>query len=160
MNLCYTLTAPRVQNFRRKGEREMITEKSCGAVVFTRTNGVINYVIIQSKEGICGFPKGHTEAGETEEETALREIFEETGLRVKLLQGFRTENMHTFEKNGETRMKYVVYFLAEYSDQTPIAQECELNAVYLTDYETALNSFQFESSKRILTEAHSFLKNR
>ncbi|MGN1082921.1 MAG: NUDIX domain-containing protein, partial [Candidatus Avispirillum sp.] len=95
----------------------------------------------------------------TEKETALREIFEETGLRVELLQGFRTENMHTFEKNGETRMKYVVYFLAEYSEQTPTAQESELNAVYLTDYETALNSFQFESSKRILTEAHSFLNN-
>lgn len=138
----------------------MITEKSCGAVVFTRTNGVINYVIIQSKEGIYGFPKGHTEADETEKETALREIFEETGLRVELLQGFRTENMHTFEKNGETRMKHVVYFLAEYSEQTPTAQESELNAVYLTDYEAALNSFQFESSKRILTEAHSFLKNR
>ena len=48
----------------------MNIERSCGAVVFTRVNGEIRYVIIESIEGIFGFPKGHMEAGETEEETA------------------------------------------------------------------------------------------
>ena len=48
----------------------MITEKSCGAVVFTRTGSDIRYLIIQSKEGIYGFPKGHVEDDETEQQTA------------------------------------------------------------------------------------------
>jgi len=39
----------------------MKTEKSCGAIVYTKENRCIRYVIIRSKEGICGFPKGHTE---------------------------------------------------------------------------------------------------
>ena len=37
----------------------MITEKSCGAIVYTHENSTIKYVIIRSKEGIYGFPKGH-----------------------------------------------------------------------------------------------------
>lgn len=56
-------------------------EKSCGAVIYVEAEGARKYVIIRSPEGYYGFPKGHMEPGETEEQTALREIFEEVGLR-------------------------------------------------------------------------------
>jgi len=135
----------------------MITEKSCGAVVFTKENGHIKYVIIRSKEGFYGFPKGHMEGIETEIQTAMREVAEETGLSVDIVGGFRTEDSHTFNRNGETRIKHIVYFLAEYSNQTPIVQETELSSVDLMDFDTAIFAFQFDSSKRILTEAHAFL---
>ena len=137
----------------------MKTEKSCGGVVFTREKGEIRYVIIQSKEGIFGFPKGHTEGAESETETALREIKEETGLSVRLLEGFWTEDSHPFIRNGEARMKHIVYFLAEYAGQDPVMQEAELSGIHLMDFDTALSAFQYESSRRILTEAHQFLTN-
>lgn len=136
----------------------MKTEKSCGAVVFTRDGEDVKFVIIQSKEGYYGFPKGHMENGETELETALREIREETGLFVSIQEGFRTEDSHEFVKHEEQRLKYIVYFLAEYSDQVPIAQTEELNSIVMADYETAMELFQFESSKRILTEAWDYLR--
>ncbi len=135
----------------------MITEKSCGAVVFTKENGQIKYVIIRSKEGFYGFPKGHMEGIETEIQTALREVAEETGLSVDIVGGFRTEDSHPFNRNDETRIKHIVYFLAEYYGQTPIAQETELCSIDLMDFDTAISAFQFDSSKRILTEAHTFL---
>lgn len=135
----------------------MKTEKSCGAVVFTRTAQGIRYVIIQSKEGYYGFPKGHMEGLETEQETAIREIAEETGLAVTLVEGFRTEDSHVFIKNGEEINKYIVYFLAQFDDQKLIAQESELNSIQLMDFESAIGAFRFESSRRILTEAHIFL---
>ena len=135
----------------------MITEKSCGAIVYTKDSGIIQYVIIRSKEGFYGFPKGHMEENETEAETALREVAEETGLTITLIPNFRTEDTHTFNRNGETRLKHIVYFLGEYSGQTPIAQETELNGVSLMSYETAMSLFQFDSSKKLLTEAHNFL---
>lgn len=47
----------------------MTYEKSCGAVVFTRINHEIRYVLVQQLEGFHGFPKGHMEEGETEEQT-------------------------------------------------------------------------------------------
>ena len=135
----------------------MIIEKSCGAVVFTRQEGLIKYVIVQSKTGVYGFPKGHVEDGESEEETARREIFEETRLKVDFIKGFRAEDTYTFEINGKRIKKNVVYFLAEYSAQAPIAQQSELNAVCLMDYESCIDSFQFENSKKILSDAYSYL---
>ena len=135
----------------------MKIEKSCGAIVFTKENGALQYVIIQSKEGYYGFPKGHAEDGETEIDTAHREVREETGLTVQLLDGFRYEDSHPFEKGGETRIKHIVYFLAEYSGQTLIAQESELNSISLMDFDTAMAAFQFENSRQILMAAHEYL---
>jgi 8-oxo-dGTP pyrophosphatase MutT (NUDIX family) len=136
----------------------METEKSCGAVVFTRTDADVKYVIIQSKEGIFGFPKGHMEGLETEIETAIREIKEETGLSVSFADGFRIEDSHVFVRKGQEIMKQIVYFLAEFSDQIPMPQESELHSIRLVDYDTAMGLFQFESSKKILTEAQDYLR--
>lgn len=133
-------------------------EKSCGAVVFTRTNGQIRYVLAQNLEGYYGFPKGHMEAGETEVETALREILEEVGLSPRLIDGFRTCDEHPIPKKPGV-IKQVVYFLAEYEDQEIVFQKEELLSAPLVSYEEAMTLFVFEGSKRILTEAHAFLNN-
>ena len=131
-------------------------EKSCGAVVFTRINGEIRYVLAQSLEGYYGFPKGHMEAGETEVETALREIREEVGLSPCLIEGFRSEDEHPLPAKPGVR-KQVVYFLAEYQNQQVVFQPEELLSAPLVSYEQAMSLFAFESSRRILTEAHAFL---
>jgi ADP-ribose pyrophosphatase YjhB (NUDIX family) len=74
----------------------MNQEKSCGAIVFTRQEGQLLYVLVQEASGAYSFPKGHMECGETEMQTALREIREETGLEVRLdhfLGIFHNHNM-------------------------------------------------------------------
>lgn len=134
----------------------MTWEKSCGAVVFTRENGQVKYLLVANLEGIYGFPKGHVEAGETEAETALREVREETGLTVRLMDGFRTTDEHPIPQKVNT-MKQVVYFLGEYAGQEVAYQQEELSGAYLVSYEEAMGRFQFESSRRVLTEAHAFL---
>lgn len=135
----------------------MKDEKSCGAVVFTREYGSIRYVVIRAKSGACGFPKGHVEGAETEQETALREIREETGLSVRLLDGFREEDRYRFLCDGESIRKQVVYFLAEYSGQTPTPQEEELAGLRLLDYDRALAALSFESARQVLRKAHGIL---
>ena len=137
----------------------MTYEKSCGAVVFTRINGEIRYVLVQQVEGFHGFPKGHMEEGETEEETALREIYEEVGLRVKLIEGFRAYEEHPLPKKPGV-MKQVVYFLAEYEDQTIVYQQEEVMAAPVLPYEEAMNCFEYENNKRILKEANEFLTRK
>ena len=133
-------------------------ECSCGAVVCTRGgDGKLLYVIVRNRNGIYGFPKGHQEGTETEEETAMREIREETGLIPQLITGFRVVNRYPLhEKPGV--IKQVVYFAAEYSGQTPIYQESELSGVFLMDYQEAWNALQFAASRRILREANTFLR--
>lgn len=137
----------------------MLYEKSCGAVVFTLADDEIKYLLIRNLSGIYGFPKGHVEQGETEEQTALREVYEEVGLSVKLVPGFRTEDEHPIPQKENT-MKQIVYYLGEYSNQEFAYQKEELTDALLMDYETAMTMFQFESSKRILTEANNFLSAR
>ena len=135
----------------------MHLEKSCGGVVFCRQGGDIRYIIIRHRGGHCGFPKGHMEPGETERETALREIYEEVGLQCRLLDGFRAEDHYTLPgKNGT--MKQVVYFLAEFTDQVPTPQPEEIARVYLLPLEEALRMLPFPEARRILTQADQFLR--
>ena len=133
----------------------MTCEKSCGAVVFTRRGGERLYVIIRSRSGDCGLPKGRMETGETEQQTALREVWEEVGLRPTLLPGFRETESYSLPPNGA--VKQVVYFLAEYSGQSPHPLPTELSEAYLLPYEKALAMLTFGGTRRILTEANRFL---
>ncbi len=137
----------------------MKREKSCGAIVFTQENGVRQYVIIrETYEGAYGFPKGHMEAGETERETALREVKEETGLDVVLYDDFSLTDEHSLIREGRPDdIKTNVYFLAEYRDQVLRAQEKEVIEVLLMDYTNAMESIQYEGSKRLLSEAENYL---
>ena len=133
-------------------------EKSCGGVLFTRQDTSLHYLIIRHLGGHCGFPKGHMEPGETEQETAIREIQEEVGLTVSLIDGFRSEDIYPLPNKPGTQ-KQVVYFLAEFTGQCICTQPEEISAAYLLSYEDALALLPFPEAKRILTEAHYFLNN-
>ena len=134
-------------------------EYSCGAVVFTRIDGVPHYLLVRAKdqpEGCHGFPKGHMESGETERETALREILEETGVRVELLEGFRAVTEYPLPTPPDTR-KRVVFFLAEYADQQVHIQETKLAGFVLAPFDEALALTEYADSRQILADAHAFL---
>ena len=131
-------------------------EKSCGAVVFTRAGGQIKFALVQQLAGFYSFPKGHVEKGETEQETALREIYEELQLKPTLLEGFRTVDEHIIPHKPDIT-KQIVYFLGEYADQEIVFQREELLSAPLVTYEEAMALFQYESSKRILTEAYDYI---
>ena len=134
----------------------MKIEYSCGAVVYTVINGKRKYVIITNMKGIYGFPKGHMEKDETEKQTALREIKEETNLDVNMIDGFKaTETI----KKGEQRIKHVTYFIASYNDQKLKPKKDEVSSIKLMSYDEAIKLFQFESRKEVLRQAEDFLNN-
>ena len=134
----------------------MTYEKSCGAVLFTRRGKSIRYVIVHQRRGSWGFPKGHVEAGESERETALREIYEEVGIRPRLIDGFREESRYMLPRS--TIRKTVVLFLAEYENQKIHPQKEELLEAPLLSYEEALKKLPHEDTRRILTAAHLFIQ--
>ena len=137
----------------------MKQEKSCGAIVFRWENGRPMFVIVEEKSGGYSFPKGHTEGSETEIETARREIFEEIGICPVFIEGFReTETYYPAEKPG-TR-KQVVYFLAEYGDETLVPQPGEINRILQLPYEEALGCFVHENKRLMLTAAYNFITQK
>lgn len=139
----------------------MEREKSCGAVVFTRKDdGEIRYVLVQQRSGRYCFPKGHVEGSETEYQTTLREVWEETGLHPQILPGFRETESYEVRKNPGT-MKDVFYFLAEYDGQLVDPPESEeINAVRLCSYQEALELLPTESRKEILRKADALLTGK
>ena len=130
--------------------------KSCGAVIFTRRDSEILYVVIRQINGDHGFPKGHIEPGEDEHATALREIREEVGLNVEIMEGFRQETSYPFPQRPDV-IKQSVYYLAAYSAQEICCQPGEVAEAYLLPYEQARELLTFSETKRILTEAHHYL---
>lgn len=132
----------------------MKTEHSCGAVVFTRQGGALRYAILHSVNGDWGFPKGHIEPGETEKKTALREIKEELGLQVTLLDGFREEITYLMPNQI---YKHCVYFLGTYADQELRCQESEVAGAELMAFPQAMDTLEFEGLKEILRRANAFL---
>lgn len=134
----------------------MKMEESCGAVVFTRADDEIRYVLIRSLEGVYGFPKGHREPGESREQTALREIREEVGLSVSLLPGFQAREDYPLPEKPDI-FRRVDYYLAAYEDQAIIPQKEELSGYELCPFDEAMRLLQHESRRRILADAHAFL---
>ena len=131
-------------------------EKSCGAIVFTRRNGQILFVIVQEQAGTYSFPKGHMEGDETEAETARREVFEETGLQPEFSADFRLlDEYHLSEKPGTWNR--VTYFLAEFGNEPLRPREKDVKNVLLLPYEEAMGLFQHENNRRILADAYAFL---
>ena len=60
-------------------------EKSCGVLPYRMVNGQQEFLLVFETYSKCwSLPKGHIEAGETDVQTALRELYEETGLTAKL----------------------------------------------------------------------------
>jgi len=137
----------------------MVYEKSCGAVVFTKIDGEIKYLLVANPEGIYGFPKGHMEENESETETAIREVYEETNVKIKLIDGFRTVDEHLIPTKKDT-IKQIVYFLGTFQNQEVIFQKEELSGACLVSYADAIGMFQYDSSKGILKEANDYLSHK
>ena len=90
---------------------DSIFQKSCGVVPFRRAGGWNrNFCFCSSGVPEHHSPKGHMEAGETEERTALRELFEETGFRTRLIPSARAATEYRI---SSVARKQVVFFLGE-----------------------------------------------
>lgn len=86
----------------------MKREKSCGVLVLRQQEEELYVVLLRHRfGGHWSFPKGHVEAGESERQTALREVREETGLTgIKLMDGFR-ESVEYSPKPGVKNRWYI-----------------------------------------------------
>lgn len=132
-------------------------EKSCGAVIYRRNErNEIRILLVKNKNGKCWtFPKGHIEMGENEEQTALREIKEETGLSVEIVPGFR--RISTYRPFGRIK-KTAVFFLARAEKSTVNMQQSELDYYLWVSVDEALTLCHHENDMSILREVRRMLE--
>ncbi len=128
-------------------------EKSCGAVVFTELDGQRYYVLV--KGGYVGLPKGHMEKGESERQTAVREVQEETCVKTQLIPGFRRVVVYHMPNGNDKR---VAYFLAKFDHQEAHQNPEEFLKVLVLPYPDALRALTFENDRITLRSAERFLR--
>ena len=134
----------------------MKREKSCGALVYRVENDELMLLLLRHRHGgHWSFPKGHVEGNETEVQTALREVLEETSLHITLQPNFR-HTVEYFPKPGVKKL--VVYFLGEASpDEEAIRQEEEIGELRWVRLDEAFDLVSFKNDRDLLTMARNRL---
>ena len=137
----------------------MLNEKSCGAVVYAN-NREVNYLVLHYEAGHWDFVKGNVEEGETEKETAIRELREETGIAgAKFIEGFREKIVYFYKRQGSTVYKEVVFFLMETSTKTVNLSFEHIGFQWLP-YKQAMEKLTFKNARDVLQKAQEFLKKQ
>jgi 8-oxo-dGTP pyrophosphatase MutT (NUDIX family) len=140
-------------------EGAVIREKSCGAVVFAK-NAEVNYLLLRYEAGHWDFVKGNVEPNESEKDTVIRELSEETGIAgTAVVDGFRERIQYFYRRQGSTIQKEVVFYLVE----AP-SKKVELSFEHIgydwLNYQGALEKLTFKNAKDVLQKAHAFLHAR
>lgn len=131
-------------------------EKSCGAIIFYTGKNNTRILLVKNNNGrYWSFPKGHIEIGETEKETAIREIKEETGLDVEIKEGFR--EVSDYCPFGKIK-KHVVFFLAQAYTDNVVMQEEEIAEYVWVDLQQAHKVCTYDNDLRIIEKAMTAIK--
>jgi 8-oxo-dGTP pyrophosphatase MutT (NUDIX family) len=132
-------------------------EKSAGAVVI-RGNGEPKYLLLHYKGGHWDFVKGNIEEGESEKETVLRELEEETGIRDgRFIEGFRETINYIYKRKRQVFYKEVVFYLLSTSTKD-VKLSFEHQGYDWLSYDEAMKRLTFKNAKQVLEKAKSFYK--
>lgn len=135
-------------------EKENVeVEKACGCIIIEDQK----VLLIKQKDDNWGFPKGHVEEGETEEETAAREVKEETNIDVEIESSKKYEMKYNLP-NGN--LKQVVLFMAKKIGGEEKKQQDEISDLKWYTFKEALETLTFDNTKKVLRKVMKDLKNK
>ena len=121
----------------------MKKEKSCGAVVINDNKEIL---LVKTVKGYYGFPKGHVEDNETEEETAIREVKEETNIDIEIISDKRFVLTYEIDENV---YKDVILFIAKSKSNNLKKQEKEISEVKWVDILEVDSCFDYADIKNL-----------
>lgn len=124
----------------------LIKQKSCGCIIIQNKKVLLVY---EKGRNFWGFPKGHVEDGETELETALREVKEEVGLDVEINEEKRYVLNYIIRDEID---KTTVLYLAKPKSEEITMQESEIENVKWCDFNEALDTLTFDNWKELFRE--------
>ena len=132
-------------------------EKSCGAIIVRKNDDTFETLLIKMVKGHWSFPKGHVENDETEVETALREIKEETNLDVIIDTRFR--EITTYSPCPGV-LKDVIFFIAMAKTNDVVVQETEVESAMWVELNEAIDIVTFECDRQILKKAIKYVEKQ
>ena len=127
---------------------------AAGCVIFTRRDNLLHVLLILDQYGKWTFPKGHLEAGEDAATAAVREVYEETGIRGALGSFIDSISYMVVNKQGQSVQKRVDFFVMTTTQHTITLQHEEGISAYQwvipADADALIG---YEQHKHILTAA-------
>lgn len=136
---------------------QAVRERSCGAIVFLGDEGEERVLLVQHNPGHWSFPKGHVEEGESDRETAVREVLEETGLHVRISSDFERSSTYS-PRQGI--YKTVVFFLGDLLGGTLKPQLSEVKAADWLTIKEADKVLIFDRDREIFKEALDYHRQK
>lgn len=137
----------------------MLREKSCGAVVFLK-NGEVKYLLLHYEAGHWDFVKGNVEPNESEQETVIRELREETGITdAKFIKDFKEKINYFYRRQGLTIHKEVMFYLIETHTETVKISFEHVGYIWL-NYQQAMEKLTFQNARDVLQKAQKIMKAR
>ena len=115
---------------------------------------------MQYEAGHWDFPRGGMEKGETEKETARREILEETGITdIAFIDGFREKTFWFYKKEGKTFYKEAIFYLAK-TESFEVKISPEHVAFKWLNFNEAIEQVTFDNTRKILKKTQDFLDKK
>jgi len=139
-----------------QSDSDELTDEAFGVIPILRQGTAVLFLVIQHNAGHWAFPKGHAERGEDEATAALRELFEETGIRDVTLDRSRIfVEQYTKSTRGSARLvrKTVRYFLGTVADPTVRLQPEEIRDHRWVTFAEARKLITYAQSRRLLEDA-------
>lgn len=135
----------------------MTYEASYGIIPLRKERGEWQVMLVQLHAGHWGFPKGHAERNEQPQESAARELREETGYEVQQFLSDQPliEAYHFFSR-GNRIEKTVSYFLAEVYGELKLQNE-EIKSAKWVPIAEAVDHVTFPASKTVCQRALQIL---
>jgi len=141
-------------------------EISAGGAVFKKKNKELLWLLVQPKRSDSSKPinwrlaKGIIEEGESTEATAKREVEEEAGIKVKVLDKIgKTTYFYTFK--GQRIFKIIIFYLMQYQVKTGDGVDGrEIEKSKWLPYKEAYQKLTFDSEKKILKKAKKILEEK
>jgi 8-oxo-dGTP pyrophosphatase MutT (NUDIX family) len=135
---------------------------SAGGVVYKIENGETHVVLIarqnKNNKRIWCLPKGTIESKENKEQTALREVGEETGLKGEIVREIGQLDYWFYWQPESARYHKTVYFyLIKFLNGNTQSHDCEVDAVEWFPIEKAIQKLAFKNEKEILEKARKSL---
>lgn len=132
---------------------EVVREPTAGGIVFRRhpkTNKV-EVLLIQDAKDRWTIPKGHIEEGETAQETALREIGEEAGIKqAEAICWLGKIHFRYRRLNTLVLMTTQIYLVRALGDTNDIQKEDWMNGIKWFDFHEALDQIEYEDIGKLM----------
>jgi len=137
--------------FKRPAIQEVLRESTAGGVIFRRDkNDEVEILMIQDAKDRWTIPKGHIEEGEKPDETAKREIQEETGLQeMKLHRWLGKVNFQYRRQQSLVLISMQVYLVEALGDTNSIKKEDWMNDIKWFPAMEALDKIEYEDISKL-----------